>query len=61
MTGKIIRITMFKVPLKENQIKLIELYKTLRENARKVYLQRPLSSLPSRLNSRLFQLANPSA
>jgi hypothetical protein len=36
MAGKIIRITMFKLPSKENQQKMIGLYKTLSETARKV-------------------------
>lgn len=32
----IIRITMFKVPAKENQLKVLELYKTLTATATKV-------------------------
>jgi len=32
----IIRITLFKIPLKENQGKLLDLYKTLAASAKKV-------------------------
>ncbi|KIN01562.1 hypothetical protein OIDMADRAFT_19345 [Oidiodendron maius Zn] len=35
MAGKIIRVTMFKLPSKENQQKMIGLYKVLSETARK--------------------------
>jgi hypothetical protein len=51
MAGKIIRVTMFKLPSKESQQKMIGLYKTLSETARKVYLQ--LSPQP---HPRLFTL-----
>lgn len=37
MAGKIIRITMFKLPSKDNQQKLVGLYKTMSTTARKVY------------------------
>jgi len=37
MAGKIIRVTMFKLPSKENQQKMMGLYKVLSETARKVY------------------------
>jgi hypothetical protein len=38
MAGKIIRVTMFKIPVVENQHKLSELYKTLSATAEKVNL-----------------------
>jgi hypothetical protein len=46
MAGKIIRVTMFKLPSKENQLKLAAFYKTLSETARKVYVQVPLPGIP---------------
>jgi hypothetical protein len=46
MSGKIIRITMFKVPSKASQQKMIGLYKALSESARKVCPQRPLRGRP---------------
>lgn len=36
MAGKIIRVTMFKLPSKKNQLKFIDLYKVLVATARKV-------------------------
>jgi hypothetical protein len=41
MSGKVIRITTFKLPSKESQQKMIGLYKALSESARKVCPQRP--------------------
>jgi hypothetical protein len=38
MSGRIIRVIMFKIPAKENQLKMAELYKTLSATAIKVPL-----------------------
>jgi hypothetical protein len=32
----IIRITLFKIPVKDNQVKLLDLYRTLASSAKKV-------------------------
>jgi hypothetical protein len=41
MSGKVIRVTMFKIPTKESQAQMAENYKILSANAVKVFPRSP--------------------
>jgi hypothetical protein len=56
----IIRITLFKIPAKENQAKLLDLYRTLAASAKKV----PLYFFPGRSRKKLthfYRTENPTS
>ena len=61
MAGKIIRITMFKIPSTDNQVKFLDLYRTMASTATKVLFPFPQSPLFSIIaaHSNLPRTANP--
>jgi len=59
MSGRIIRVTMFKIPSKESQAKMVESYKTLSANAVKVYFQPAATSYANNLTTP--RTANPTS